>query len=80
VILFVLPIIVDLMVMRCYCLAILNNKAAKMKIDKRMRIHPEVNEKLRDLVSHRLATGHPVNTGKAIVADFISKAHKKECK
>jgi len=51
-----------------------------MKIDKKLRIHPEVNEKLRDLVAHRQLIGHSVNTGKAIVADMIVKAHKRECK
>ena len=51
-----------------------------MKVDKNLRIHPEVNQKLRELVAHRAALTHEVVTGKGIVAEMIIKAHKKECK
>ena len=35
---------------------------------------------LNELVDEREATGNPINTKVAIVAELIMKAHKKECK
>jgi len=51
-----------------------------MKIDQNIRIHPEVNQKLRAIVAQRAAKTHSVVTSKGVIAELIEKTHKKECK
>ena len=47
---------------------------------KQVKMHNKVSEKLDDIAEVRRDNGAVVKTKQDIVADFINKAHKKECK
>lgn len=51
-----------------------------MRKETTVRVDPDVNEKLREIVAVRNSSGSFINKSKSIVADLINKAHKKECK
>ena len=47
---------------------------------KQVKMHDKISKKLDELAEVRRDSGALVKTKQDIVADFINKAHKKECK
>ena len=50
------------------------------EVSKQITLKPPVNKKLNEITKKRLAEGNPIHARQKVIAEYIDKGHRKECK